>query len=155
MLKPLKNTSTIMWIWTNIFGYEGNSAVWKSWELLLKTSLKELTFGMSENEDWGRGHWLLRETQTRRSVEPKAKIQICCCSFTKLCPALLWSHGLLPARLLCLWDLPGKNSGVGFHCLLQEIFSTQGLNPHLLPWQVDSLPLSTREALRQIQPTKT
>ena len=26
---------------------------------------------------------------------------------------------------------PGKNTGVGFHFLLQEIFSTQGLNPGL------------------------
>ena len=37
---------------------------------------------------------------------------------------------------------PGKNTGVGCHVLLQEISPTQGLNPHLLHWQVDSLPLS-------------
>ena len=30
--------------------------------------------------------------------------------------------------LLHLWDFPGKNTGVGCHCLLQEIFLTQGLN---------------------------
>ena len=24
-----------------------------------------------------------------------------------------------PNRLLCPWDSPGKNTGVGFHCLLQ------------------------------------
>ena len=41
-------------------------------------------------------------------------------------------HGLQPARLLCLWDSPGKNTGVGFHFLLQGIFLTQGLNPDLL-----------------------
>ena len=28
-------------------------------------------------------------------------------------------HGLEPARLLCPWDFPGKNTGVGFHFLLQ------------------------------------
>ena len=28
-------------------------------------------------------------------------------------------HGLQPTRLLCLWDSPGKNTGVGCHCLLQ------------------------------------
>ena len=27
-----------------------------------------------------------------------------------------------------LWDSPGKNTGVGCHFLLQEIFPTQGLN---------------------------
>ena len=35
-------------------------------------------------------------------------------------------------RLLCLWDSPGKNTGVGCHSLLQKIFPTQGLNPGLL-----------------------
>ena len=37
---------------------------------------------------------------------------------------------------------PGKNTGVDFHFLLQGIFPTQGLNPRLLHWQVDSLPPS-------------
>ena len=56
----------------------------------------------------------------------------------------LQSHGLQPARLLCSWSSPGKNTGVGFHFLLQGIFLNQGSNPHLLsllPWQMDSLPL--------------
>ena len=41
---------------------------------------------------------------------------------------------------LCPWDLPGKNTRVGSHFLLQVLFLTQGLNPRLLLWQVDSLP---------------
>ena len=40
----------------------------------------------------------------------------------------LQPHRLLPARLLCPWDFPGKNTGVGCHSLLQEIFLTKGLN---------------------------
>ena len=44
----------------------------------------------------------------------------------------LWPHGLEPARLLCLWDFSGKDTGVGCHFLFQGIFLTQGLNPHLL-----------------------
>ena len=28
------------------------------------------------------------------------------------------SQGLQPTRLLCPWDVPGKNAGVGCHCLL-------------------------------------
>ena len=42
-------------------------------------------------------------------------------------------HGLQPTRLLCPWNSPGKNTGVGSHSLLQGIFLTQGLNvglPH-------------------------
>ena len=31
--------------------------------------------------------------------------------------------GLQPARLLCQWDYPGKNTGVGCHFFLQGIFS--------------------------------
>ncbi|MGE2757601.1 hypothetical protein, partial [Escherichia coli] len=53
------------------------------------------------------------------------------------------------ARLLCPWDFPGKNTGVGCHFLLQGIFPTQGSNPHLLHWQVDSLPLSHQGNLLQ------
>ena len=34
--------------------------------------------------------------------------------------------------LLCPWDFPGKNTGVGCHFLLQGIFLTQGLNLGLL-----------------------
>ena len=44
----------------------------------------------------------------------------------------LWPHGLWPARLLCPWDFPGKNTGVGFYFFLQGIFSTQESNPCLL-----------------------
>ena len=36
---------------------------------------------------------------------------------------------LQPARLLCPWDSPGKNIGVGCHALLRGIFLTQGSNP--------------------------
>ena len=55
------------------------------------------------------------------------------------------SHGLYPARLLCPWNSPGKNTRVGCHSLLQGIFLTQGSNPHLLcllHWQAACLPLA-------------
>ena len=55
-----------------------------------------------------------------------------CCSFTELCPSLCDLHGLQPARVLCPWNSPGKNTGVGSHSLLQGIFPTQGWNPGLL-----------------------
>ena len=40
-------------------------------------------------------------------------------------------HGLWPARLLCPWNSPGKDTGVGCCALLQGIFPTQGSNPGL------------------------
>ena len=54
-------------------------------------------------------------------------------------------HGLWPARLLCPWNSPGKNTGVGCHFLLQGVFLIQELNLDLLcllHWQADSLPLA-------------
>ena len=42
----------------------------------------------------------------------------------------LWLHG--PARPLCLWDFPGKNTGMDCHFLPQGIFLSQGSNPSLL-----------------------
>ena len=47
--------------------------------------------------------------------------------------------GLEATRLLCLWDSPGKNTGMCCNFFLQGIFPTQGLNPHLLHWQADSI----------------
>ena len=41
-------------------------------------------------------------------------------------------YGLVLGRLLCPWNSPGKNTGVGCHFLLQGIFLTQGLNSCLL-----------------------
>ena len=47
-----------------------------------------------------------------------------------------------PARFLCPWNFPGKNTGEGCHFLHQGIFPTQGLNLsllYLLHWQANSL----------------
>ena len=62
-----------------------------------------------------------------------------CCLLSYLCAVLsrsvvsdsLWPHGLLPARLLCPWGSPGKNTEMGCHALLQGIFPAQGSNPGL------------------------
>ena len=44
----------------------------------------------------------------------------------------LGHYGLEPDRLLCPWDSPGMNTGVGCHSLLQGTFTTQESNPGLL-----------------------
>ena len=59
--------------------------------------------------------------------------------------AILWT---IAARLLCPWDSPDKNTGVGCHAILQGIFLTQRSNPGLLHWQTDSLPAEPPERER-------
>ena len=76
-----------------------------------------------------------------------------------VCVKVPCGHAQLPQYCLTLCDpmdnslpgssvhgiLPGKNTGVGCHALLQGIFLTQGSNLSplcLLRWQTDSLPLS-------------
>ena len=56
----------------------------------------------------------------------------CCCSVASVVSRSvvsdsLWPPGLQPTRLLCPWNSPGKNTGVGCHAL-QGIFLTQGSN---------------------------
>ena len=72
------------------------------------------------------------------------------------CAACLLSHFscvqlfATPARLLCPWASPGKDTGVGCHFLLQGIFPTQRSYPRLLcllHWQVGSIPLASRLCL--------
>ena len=57
------------------------------------------------------------------------------------CSAVFYSEALwtIAHQLLCPWDSPGKNFGVGCHALLQGIFPTQGSHPCLLHWQEGSL----------------
>ena len=54
------------------------------------------------------------------------------------------SHGLQPTKLLCPWDFPGKNTGVGCHFLLQGIFPIQWSNLGLLHCR-QTLPSKTSE----------
>ena len=60
-------------------------------------------------------------------------------------------HGLYPTRLLCPWDSPGKNTGVGCHALLQRIFPTQRSNLGLLHFRQILYHLATRDSQSIIQ----
>ena len=74
-----------------------------------------------------------------------SRVCVCVCVCVLSCSGMsdsLQPHELQPARLLCLRNFPGKNTGVCSHFLLQGIFSSQGWNPYLLHWLVDSVPLS-------------
>ena len=67
----------------------------------------------------------------------------CCLLLFSHCHVWVFAPPWIVARLLCPWGFPGKNTGVGYHFLLQGIFLSQELNLH---WRVDSLPQTTWEA---------
>ena len=50
---------------------------------------------------------------------------------TQSCPTLCDPMDWSPSGSSVHGDSPGKNTGVGCHALLQEVFPTQGLNPGL------------------------
>ena len=66
------------------------------------------------------------------------QVPVCMLSHVWLCNPVDFS----PPSLLSPGGFPGKSTGMSCHSFFQEIFLIQGLNPHLLLWQVDSLPLS-------------
>ena len=71
-------------------------------------------------------------------------LALCCCVLGSVLSDSSQSHRLQPTRLLCPWDFPDKNTGVGCHFLHQGNFPIQGSNPclqYLLHWQTDSLPM--------------
>ena len=58
----------------------------------------------------------------------------------------LQPHGLQPTSILCPWNSPGKNTGVGCYFLLQGIFLTQGSNSSLLHCRQVLYQLSLQES---------
>ena len=88
---------------------------------------------------------LKKESPPRLAHREHRWSRMCTCAQSLVMLESSWPRGLQPARLLCPWEFPGRNTGVGCHFLLQGIFLTQASNPrllHHLHWQVDSLPLS-------------
>ena len=71
-------------------------------------------------------HWIvltedLNITDTLKELLFKW-IYPCACAHTQSCQ-LFGPYGLYPTRLLCPWDFPGKNTGVGCYFLLQYIYA--------------------------------
>ena len=97
---------------------------WRSeWIHKILLLLKELVMEMGGWGTWSGGRnppfvgW-----QTSLSF-----YSMCVCSVAQSCLTLC--NPMEPAGLLCPWNSPGKNTGVGYHSLLQGIFLTPGPNP--------------------------
>ena len=74
---------------------------------------------------------LNRQTLTQVPILP-THLCVCVCVSRSVMSTPVGPHGLQPAKLLCPWDSPVKDTREGCHSLLQGIFSTQGSNPGLL-----------------------
>ena len=84
-------------------------------------------------------------TVTAMSLD--GKLESSNCTVKSLSHAQFFAtHGLQPTRFLCPWDFAGKDTGMGCHFLLQEIFLTQGSNMGLLNCRFFT-DWATREAL--------
>ena len=116
------------------------------------------TYLQTRQRPWRKRDVFLTVCFRRKKLAPKTSfypddLYCGCCLVVKLrltlCDSMDCSlpgssvHGISQPRILDLypWDFPAKNTGVGCHFLLQGIFLTQRLNPQLLHWQADSLPL--------------
>ena len=64
------------------------------------------------------------------------------CAWSLNCVWLFATPWSVAHRLLCPWDSPGKNTGVGSHSLLQGNLPDLGIEPGSPASQVDSLWLS-------------
>ena len=53
---------------------------------------------------------------------------VCAWMYSVMCNSLQ-AHGLQPTKLLCPWNFPGKNTGVGSLFLFQGIFFNPGIQP--------------------------
>ena len=76
--------------------------------------------------DWTATANLLRQAYTRGLHTERQRV--CLCAHSP-CHVRLFAT---PTRLLCPSEFSGKNNGAGCHFLLQGVFLTQRLNPHLL-----------------------
>ena len=99
------------------------------WKRLKWTSTSEMINVVDPNNGILSGYEKERNTDISYK---KAKVKVKWMWSRSVVSDSLWPHGLQPTRLLCPWDFPRKNTGVGCHFLLQGIFLTQGSNPGLL-----------------------
>ena len=65
------------------------------------------------------GKYKVLDFTENESYQRKTGCCSCCCLVTSVVSDSVQPQRRQPTRLLCPWDSPGKNNGVGCHCLLQ------------------------------------
>ena len=113
--------------------------------------VSEVPDSLRLEKSWGLVSWSF--SSWRHHGSERLTTQVCVC-------AQLWLHGVQPARLLCPWNFPDKDTGVGCHFLLQGSIPNPGIKPaspalvqHWATWEV----LTTRDLTprRPTRPSRT
>ena len=122
--QTVKRLSTMRETWVRSLGRED------SLEKEMATHSSTLAWKIPWTEELGAGHSLSMGSQrvrhdwatSHKDRTPENNFQNPTTNtvlVAQSCLTLCKPYGLKPARLLCLWDSLGKNSGVGGHALLQ------------------------------------
>ena len=61
---------------------------------------------------------IIKEMQIKTTMRYTSYLSECCCCVTSVVSNSVQPHRWQPTRLLCPWDSPGKNTGVGCHFLV-------------------------------------
>ena len=93
----------------------------ESWNWKSPLNLEE-DKGKTHGGDLEMGQQYFLQCQFLSSLEPN---RAAACSVASAMTDFLQFNGLYPSRLLCPWDFPSKNTGVGCHAFLQGIVPTQ------------------------------
>ena len=118
---------SVVWIEDQIrYNIPPSQSLIRSQALILFNSLKpERDEEVAEEKCEARRGWLLRFQKRSHLHKIKAQgraasadVLMYSCQLSR--SDSLWPYGLQHTRLLCSWDFPGKNTGVGCHFLLQE-----------------------------------
>ena len=114
------------------FSRGSSQPTWSSWTM--SPALQADSLPLSH---WGEAHdipclWNLKINDTKELTKQKQTHRLRKSESRSVMSNSVWPQGLEPTRLLCPWNSPGKNTGVGCHSLLQGIFLTQELNLGLL-----------------------
>ena len=75
--------------------------------------------------NWGEKKLIFTVNAYRYFLLEESQHSSCCCVSHSILSDSSLPQGLQPSRLLCPWDFPGKNTGVGCYFFLQGIFPTQ------------------------------
>ena len=86
----------------------------------MKIKIRKRNRGRKEGNKAKEGN--IKLLRKKKPIKPGRKTLSRCASVCSVVSDSLQPHGLWPARLLCPWDSPGKNTEAGCHALLQTVF---------------------------------